>query len=169
MPHARESDKQAWVEFYLANRKSLGTYALALTGNPGDAQDLVQDVLVRVLRERRSIRDSRGYVMRCLRNAAIDRRRRAGARPDPSPLEGDGLAFIDSDAAVERDTAEQVRRALGSLPEHRREVIVLRTYAELSFQQIAETLEIPLGTAASHYQRGLQELRALLAPEVQRV
>ena len=169
LPHAREPDEHAWVQFYLTNRKALGTYALALTGNPSDAQDLLQDVLVKVLRERRAVHDARPYVMRCLRNAAIDGRRRSGVRPTPAALEGDGLAFIDTGGPTDPDAVDEVRSALAGLPEHHREVVVLKVYAELSFRQIAEILDIPLGTAASHYRRGLQELRASLAPEVQNV
>jgi RNA polymerase sigma-70 factor (ECF subfamily) len=160
-----ESIAEAWAAFYLANRRGLSTYALALTGNQADAQDLVQDVLVRMVRRKHHARAARAYVMRCLRNLAIDRHRQSRARPPEAPLEGDGVAFIDTSAATDGDTLEQVRAALRSLPAQRREVVVLKVYAELSFREIAEVLEIPAGTAASHYARALDELRQLLAAE----
>ena len=154
-----------WAAFYLANRRALSTYALALTGNAADAQDLVQDALVRMVCKRRRAREARAYVMRCMRNLAIDRYRQSCSRPPERPLEGDCVAFIDGNAATDSDTLEQIRAALRSLPVGRREVIVLKIYAELSFSEIAEILKIPVGTAASHYARALDELRGLLATE----
>ncbi len=154
-----------WAAFYLANRRALGTYALALTGNAADAQDLVQDALVRMVRQKHQAREARAYVMRCMRNLAIDRYRRSCSRPTETPLEGDCVAFIDEEAAMDGDTLEQVRAALRSLPARRREVIVLKVYAELSFREIADILKIPTGTAASHYARALDELRELLTTE----
>jgi RNA polymerase sigma-70 factor (ECF subfamily) len=156
---------EAWAEFYLANRRALTTYALSLVGNPADAQDLIQDALMRMVRQHRPLRDARAYVMRGLRNLAIDRRRRFAAHPAQTPLEDEGLAFIDVDAAADREAVERVRSALRRLPDQRREVIVLKVYAGLTFGEIAEVLSIPPGTAASHYARGLDELRALLVTE----
>jgi RNA polymerase sigma-70 factor, ECF subfamily len=150
----------AWARFYLENRRQLGAYALALTGHAADAQDLLQDVLVRLVAERRPILDARAYVLRCLRNRAIDQRRsRAGPT---SALLDDLAAFIDTDAAADRETAEQIRTALSRLRDEYREVIVLKVYCELSFREVAEVLELPPGTAASHYRRGMAELKALL-------
>ena len=154
-----------WAAFYMANRRALGTYALALTGNPADAQDLIQDVLVRTIRQQHPVQDARAYVMRCLRNLAIDRHRQSRSRPPETPLDGDGLAFVDADAATDSDTLAQLRAALARLPAQRREVVVLKVYANLSFREIAEILTIPPGTAASHYARALEELRGLLATE----
>ena len=165
LSYSPESIVETWSAFYLANRRALGTYAIALTGNTADAQDLVQDVLVRMIRQKRPAVDARAYVMRCLRNLAIDRRRQSRGRPSETPLEGDGLAFIDAGAAADSDDIERVRAALGSLPVQRREVVVLKVYAELSFREIADILAIPAGTAASHYARALDEMRESLAQE----
>ena len=165
MSKSPESSAEMWASFYLANRRALNTYALALTGDAADAQDLVQDVLVRMVRQKHRARETRAYIMRCLRNLAIDRYRQSSSRPSETPLEDDGLAFIDASAAADRDTIEQVRAALRSLPAQRREVVVLKVYAELSFREIGEILKIPAGTAASHYARTLEELRGLLEAE----
>lgn len=165
MSDTSESLSNTWIAFYLANRRALSTYALALTGNAADAQDLVQDVFVRMICQKHAARDARAYVMRCLRNLAIDRHRQARRRPSESPLEGDGLAFIDAQPGTDDGMREQIRTALSRVSAPRREVIVLKVYAELSFREIAEIIAIPPGTAASHYTRGLEELRALLATE----
>ena len=63
---------QAWASFYVANRQVLATYALALTGDEHAAEDLIQDVLVRIVQRRRPARKGRAYVLRCMRNLLID-------------------------------------------------------------------------------------------------
>lgn len=184
MPMAEASPQEHWAAFYRAQRRALGLYALALTGNSADAEDLLHDVLVRMVRENPPARDARAYVMRCVRNAAIDRRRRAATRVAPATLADDGLAFLDVDgaharvgdsqqtapgSAEVRETRDAVYAALARLPEQRREVIILKIYAELGFREIAEILAAPLGTVTSHYARGLDELRSVLSPEVAHV
>ncbi|MBU0639780.1 MAG: sigma-70 family RNA polymerase sigma factor [Planctomycetes bacterium] len=165
MARQQQQPGHVWTAFYLANRRSLGTYALSLTGNAADAQDLIQDTLLRMVRQNRPVQDARAYVLRCLRNLAIDRHRRAGRLPSVASLAGDGLAFMDADALTRQETFAGIRSALRTLPEQRREIIVLKVYAELSFREIAEILGIPPGTAASHYTRGLAEMRTLLRTE----
>ncbi|MFH1745538.1 MAG: sigma-70 family RNA polymerase sigma factor [Planctomycetota bacterium] len=152
----------AWAEFYLAQRQVLTAYALALTGNEPDAQDLLQDVLARMVREGHpAVRDARAYVLRCLRNLAIDRRRAVVVRGVAEPLDEDEIAFLDTrgNQADCDENAEQLKAALRALSSEQREVIVLRIYCELSFREIAEVLAKPLGTVTSHYRRGLEELR----------
>ena len=141
----------------------LAVYALSLTGNDADAQDLIQDVLVRLVRQGRRVEHPRAYVMRCLRNLAMDRRRAgrgvAGEAADVAALD---LCFLE-DREIEKDeTTRQVRESLVALSEAQREVIVLRIYVELTFAEIAETLARPMGTVTSLYARGIEELRRRL-------
>ncbi len=155
----------AWARFYLENRQSLTAYALALAGNADDAQDLIQDVLVQMVRGLRPVTNMRAYVLRCMRNLAIDRRRRAAARPVPSALDVDAAVVIDAQAAAPdtRETTRQVQDALQRLPSDYREVMVLKVYGKLTLREIAAVLDLPPGTVASHYRRGLEELRSLLS------
>lgn len=169
MQRAGTSTAEAWAEFFRAQRHALTTYALSLAGNATDAQDLIQEVLVRMVQEDRPARDARAYVLRALRNEVIDRRRRRERRPSEAPLKDDGLAFVDVEAARQREGLEQVRAALAALGAEQREIIVLKIYAELTFREIAEILGCPLGTVTSRYARGLDELRALLRGELQHV
>lgn len=165
MQRAGTSTAEAWAEFFRAQRHALTTYALSLSGDAADAQDLIQEVLVRMVQEDRPVRDARAYVLRALRNEAIDRRRRRGRRPSEAPLQDDGLAFVDAEAAGRREGLEQVRAALAALGAEQREIIVLKIYAELTFREIAEILERPLGTVTSYYARGIAELRLVLQAE----
>ncbi|MCB9851161.1 MAG: RNA polymerase sigma factor [Phycisphaerales bacterium] len=157
----------------MAERRALHTYALALLGNAADAEDLLQDVLLRIVADNRKTENARAFVMRCLRNAAIDRKRRAGCRPTASPLTDGGLAFVakgadDCDPAT-RESHAATRDAIAGLPDAQREVVILKLYADLTFREISEVLNQPLGTITSRYARALEELRRLLITEVERV
>ncbi|MFO0839791.1 MAG: sigma-70 family RNA polymerase sigma factor [Phycisphaerae bacterium] len=170
-----------WASFYLAHRRALTAYAVALAGNAADAADLIQDVLLRVIAEQRAPDDAIAYVMRCLRNRAIDLRRRHGlaaaeldvavpiddGRGDARRAESPETARRDIMAldAHTREIAALAKRALEALPATQREVLVLRIYGERTFAEIASILERPLGTVASLYSRGIDEIRGVLAME----
>lgn len=157
-------DNNDWAAFFVEQRHALTRYAIALTGNVADAHDLLQDVMVRLVRRANTPRDAKPYAMRCLRNAAIDLRRgrAADAAPKIAP------AFLDESGADLRirETVATVQAALAALPDRQREVIVLKLYCEMTFEQIARMLAEPLGTITSRYARGLSELRGLLKDEV---
>lgn len=156
--------RDCWTTFYLAERRRLGAYARALTGDADRAADVVQDVITGLI-ARGAPPDSRALVLRAIRNRAIDQSRRFAARrareratcvPD----------FVEADEpGAQAELAEQIQAALESLPAPRREVVVLRVYVGLGFQEIADVLERPLGSVTSDYRRALDELREILQPE----
>ena len=150
---------QQWAAFFVRYRAALGAYALSLTGNEADAEDLIQDVLVRMVRERREIDNARAYVMRCMRNRSIDLRRSPAGRREQMPDGGVGLLDSNLDDLGERERVKQIRAALVRLSEEQREVIVLKTYCDMTFGQIAEILGQPPGTTASHFRRGIERLQ----------
>ena len=153
-------DGQLWAEFFLEHRRALTAYALTLAARPADAEDLIQDVLVRMVREQRPVHNARAYVFRCLRNLAIDRRRSAAARPDAAAAAAESSLFASE--AVDAEHAEalaQLQAALDGLHPRQREVVAMKTYCELTFREIAEIVGEPLGTVTSRYRRGLEELR----------
>ncbi len=158
---------ESWAAFFEAEQDGLTAYATALVGSIEDARDLIQDVMVRLVSERRSVESARVYVLRCLRNGAIDRIRRRRREGREATLLA-GAEFIDTTAAVVelRETAERVRQALAELTSAQREVIVLRMYAGRTLRESAEILDQPMGTVASHYARGIEKLRSLLSKEL---
>ncbi|MFH1416883.1 MAG: RNA polymerase sigma factor [Planctomycetota bacterium] len=164
-----------WADFLDENHPRLTAYALALTGNMDDARDLIQDVLVRLVEQARTVRDEVPFVMRCLRNLAIDRRRAARTRPTHTGVDDlaacGAAAFIDTNLTdpARRASADRVKQALECLPSDRREVIVLKIYANLTFRDIATILDRPIGTVTSTYARGLDELRAIYIRELKHV
>lgn len=155
-----------WARFYLENRRGVIAFAFSLAGNAADAADLVQDTLVRMVRQKRAPADPRAYFFRCLRNEAIDRRR--SRRPSAAMLDAAAPCFLDvrvPDVEL-RERVALVQSALSALSNAQRETVVLRIYAGMSFEQIAEILSRPLGTVTSRYARALDVLRTALEPEV---
>lgn len=150
-----------WASFYVASRHVLGTYALALTGNEHAAEDLIQEVLVRMVQHRRCVEYGLAYVLKCMRNLAIDLRRAEGRQVDTVPLEDDRIAFVDTalENLIERESMQRLADTLRSLDPGKREILVLRLYGELSFREISTVLDKPIGTVTGQYARSLKRLR----------
>lgn len=154
-----------YEEFADARLGALLRYAVMLTGDPHQAQDLVQETMVRVqLHWRRVARSDvpERYVRRMLTNQFIDWRRGSWARrvllrgdvDDSVPASAD-----HAQSAVDRD---QVRSWLSRLPRRQRAALVLRYYEDLPDGEIAEILGCAVGTVRSSISRALATLRAEL-------
>ncbi len=165
------SDETDWTEFLRRHHAALTAYAVSLTGNLDDARELIQEVLCRLVVERRSMRSAKPFVMRCLRNLAIDRHRAAARRGNGPMPAMPGTAFLDPAVGeVEQcETTERIRAALDRLSEARREAIVLRIYGGLTIREASQVLGRPIGTVASDYARGIDAMRALLKEQVDHV
>ena len=114
----------------------------------------------------RSARDERQFLIRLAHNAAIDLMRRRGAREKYHDQLSHEEAQVfaptrDPDEAAYRD---ELTNALAELPAEQRAVVHLKLWVGLTFEQIAEALEIPPNTAASRYRYGLDKLRGRLRP-----
>lgn len=147
---------------YRQHRQQLFTCALAITRCPDRAEDAVQEAFYRLFRLNSQPRHLKAYVFRAVRNAAIDQLRH-NAVPDEEVSE-----FIFDPAPGPRDTAaenelrQQVTEALRSLSDDERETIVQHLHGDLTFREIAEIRETPLGTVTAWYRRGLDKLRTRL-------
>jgi RNA polymerase sigma-70 factor (sigma-E family) len=152
-----------FADFVALRLPALLRFGHALTGNPHDASDLVQEVLERVGVRWSSIGGSRGgpdaYVRRAMVNARTSRWRRR--RPETLVDE------IPDAAALVRDRFddEPLWQALRELPPGQRAVIVLRYYEDLSEAEIAATLGISNGTVKSQAARAMVTLRKRLADD----
>jgi RNA polymerase sigma-70 factor (sigma-E family) len=152
-----------FADFVALRLPSLLRFGHALTGNPHDASDLVQEVLERVGVRWASIGRERGgpdaYVRRAMVNARTSRWRRR--RPETL------VDQIPETAAPARDRFddEPLWQALRELPKRQRAVIVLRYYEDLSEAEIAATLGVSNGTVKSQAARGMATLRKLLADD----
>jgi RNA polymerase sigma-70 factor, ECF subfamily len=137
--------------------------ALGMTGSPADAEDLVQDVCVRVLAKPRLVSngDDLGYLLRVLRNTHISNRRTLARRPAtataPEDMERHEARSHDPERAFE---ARELYARIAELPEHQRDALVAVDLLGLSYKEAAETLDVPTGTIMSRLFRARQALAA---------
>jgi RNA polymerase sigma-70 factor, ECF subfamily len=152
----------------------LYSYALVLTRNPAEAEDLVQETYVRAITAMERLRagsNTKGWLFTILRNVWLNQLRKSRNGPQMIEMEGDdgvtnsiGEPSKDShDLYVSKLEAEQVRAAIQELPEDFREIILLREYEDLSYQEIASVLDCPVGTVMSRLGRARAKLRVLLS------
>lgn len=158
-----------WEEVARDEGDFIYTVAYRLTGNREDAQDLVQEVLVRVQRGLRTYRPGslRGWLSRITTNAFLDEARRRTRRPAVAlPDEPDLVLPAAPDAAEAADAQrlpDHVQDALAELPEAYRVPVVLADVVGLPYADIADQLDVPVGTVRSRIHRGRLALREALA------
>ena len=157
----------------------LYSYALVLTRNHAEAEDLVQETYVRALPAMGRLRtdsNTKGWLFTILRNVWLNQLRKWRNGPQMIEMEGnDGVAnsIVEPskdphDLYVSKLEAEQVRAAIKELPADFREIILLREYEDLSYQEIATVLDCPVGTVMSRLGRARAKLRVLLSTTLKR-
>jgi RNA polymerase sigma-70 factor (sigma-E family) len=152
-------DEEGFRSFVETNGATLLHAARLLTGDHHRGEDLVQTALIKVYLKWGKIDTPLPYARRALVNAHIDQTRRKwwGERPTetlPEPVSGD-----DAGDVTTSDARDQLRRMLAGLAPKERAVIVLRYYCDLSEQETAATLGMPVGTVKSTCSRALARLR----------
>jgi len=152
-------------------------FVYRMVGSRDEAEDLVQEVFLRVVRTiARYHEDGRfeSWVFRIAANLVRDRARSLGRQPGRMELRADeggsgdtmdGLSRVESGPSRPmelKEDVDQLAAALAMLPAAEREVIMLRHFSDLSFKEIAEAMGTPLGTALARGHRGLQRLREIM-------
>ncbi|MBN2345833.1 MAG: RNA polymerase sigma factor [Candidatus Aminicenantes bacterium] len=144
-------------EGLLAFKDRVFCLCLGFVGNAADARDLAQETYVKALAHYDSDRPAnpQAWILRIARNTCLDLARRRKARGPQVP--------VSPWSAMEHDTPERragredeiaiVRRAIARLPRRLRDVLVMREYGELSYQEIAQALRIGPGTVMSRLSR----------------
>lgn len=156
-------------QLYDEHAQPLFAFLLNFTRDEDDTRDVLQEIFVKLVRQPellRAARDQRAFLIRLAHNAAIDLMRRRATRDKHHERFGAETismfaASTDLDEAAFR---HELSAALGELPPDQRAVVHLKLWAGLTFEQIAEALEIPPNTAASRYRYGLDKLRSRLRP-----
>jgi RNA polymerase sigma-70 factor, ECF subfamily len=151
-------------ECYDAHARALYGYLLNLTGDESETRDTLQEVFVRLATRPTLLdgaRNPRRFLLRMAHNMAIDRMRRRIARQQAvTALAADSIERFatspDPDTSAFR---EELAAALDGLPVEQRAVVHLKLWEELTFEEIAEILELPMNTAASRYRYGIDKLR----------
>jgi len=163
----RRGDRHALEVIYLAYKDDLLTLATYLVGQSWVAEDILQDVFVRLVRGSQGFRSCdnlRAYLVASCRNRSLDwirqARRDTVSREDLSDRESAETA--PSDALAGEDEKKLIDAAMGSLPAEQRETVVLHVYGRLTFREIGEITGVSANTAQSRYRYALGTLREVL-------
>lgn len=148
----------------------LRRYARALTGERSSADDLVQDTLERACNKLHLWRrgsDLRAWLFTIMHNVFINQVRARRAAPD-LPLDDEIAELPGHSAPADRIQIRDLDAALARLPDEQREVLLLIALEQLSYEETAKSLGIPIGTVMSRLSRGRERLRIIMngAPEV---
>jgi RNA polymerase sigma-70 factor (ECF subfamily) len=157
-----------WEDIARHHGRFLYTVAYRLTGNDADAQDLVQEVLLRVRRGLETYRPGslEGWLSRITTNAFLDEVRRRRRRPTvalPDDPDRVLMGAEDADAALASTRLpDDVQDAIRALPDDFRAAVVMCDVVGLSYEEIAAELGVPIGTVRSRIHRGRAALRGVL-------
>ena len=162
---AQQGDRQAFTE--LVQRRQAGVVGLAyrMCGDLRLAEDASQEAFVRVWQNLNSYKPQyafRSWLYRIAANAALDALRRERPTAELDPLSLADPAATPEQTAEQDQQAAHVRQAIAQLSPPLRMVLILREYQELTYQEIADVLDIPVGTVMSR----LNSARALLRKEL---
>jgi DNA-directed RNA polymerase specialized sigma24 family protein len=155
-PPATRGTGPSFEELYLSSYQPLVRLAFVLTGSRELAEDLVQDSFVRLHRHFDRLETPDRYARQVVVNACRSHFRRSGRERERRPL----LYVVDGDGAG--TSSGELHDLLLRLPYRQRAAIVLRFYADLSENEIAEALECRPGTVGSLIHRGLAHLRGAI-------
>jgi RNA polymerase sigma-70 factor (ECF subfamily) len=158
------------LETFNALRDELVSTLMYLLGNRDDAQDAAQDAFLKCWRARDSmagVLNLRAWIFRVGLNTAKDMQRSAWNRRT-KPFLGDETMITGKEASPtqtleEGEEIDRLRRAIGELRLEEKEVFLLRQNGDLTYEQIAEIRQSPVGTVKTQMRSALQKLRKVLA------
>ncbi len=175
-----DGDSGAWAEMVRTHHKRVYGLCFRFTGNATDAEDLTQDVFLKIYMNLASFDAMRGslpvWIATMTRNLLVDNFRRTRNQRATSSLD-DGwdqteeLRLIDRltdpgfsphEAAAKKELAKMVQVALARVSVELREAVILRDLQDMDYKEIAQVLSIPEGTVKSRISRGRAELARLL-------
>ena len=149
-------------------------FALYLLGRPSAAQDVTQEVLLKLWERLDTVDEARlvAWLMRVTRNACIDAHRRqrsyrrvVGVAPDDGLGQAPAADALPDAWAEAADFQARLRGALAALAEPYRSIVILREVQELTYEEISGAMDLPLNTVKVYLHRGRKKLRHHLSPE----
>ena len=168
-------DEPAWEELVRLHTRKVYALCYRFTGSGSEAQDLTQEVFLRVFRTLRSFRSAEGsfatWLARVTRNLLIDHYRRSRQERVTDSIEeqlpmleeaGAGASARPDTAVAGREASEILQATLQKLSPDLREAVILRDLQEMEYREIADVLQIPEGTVKSRINRGRAELARFL-------
>jgi RNA polymerase sigma-70 factor (ECF subfamily) len=169
-PGRETSDSQRFDTWVRDHGPTVRRYLWAILRHSDLADDLAQEVFARAWQARRRYRErgnARAYLLKIADRLVVDHARRSGwelgldekgwRQHEPA-----GETENPAKIAVQNEAMARLAAAMDALSIAQRRVLLLRYYGQLSFAEIAETLDCPLNTALSHCRRGLEALRKML-------
>jgi RNA polymerase sigma-70 factor (ECF subfamily) len=175
-----DGDSGAWAELVRTHHRRVYGLCYRFTNNSADAEDLTQDVFLKIYSNLASFDTTRGslqvWITTMTRNLLVDnfrrtRNQRATDSLDAGWDETDELRPIDRltaggpsphEKAAQKELAKMVQGALAKVSVELREAVILRDLQDMDYKEIAQVLEIPEGTVKSRISRGRAELARLL-------
>ncbi|MBB6052472.1 RNA polymerase sigma-70 factor (ECF subfamily) [Armatimonas rosea] len=169
---AKQTPDELFETQFLPHLDALYRAALSMTRNPQDADDLVQDTFLRAFQFIDKFQvgtNARAWLFRILTNLFINRYRRAKREPEKTSYDEmedfflynrlqdayvSGKSDTPEAAVLNKVQAEAIHEAIGNLPDEYRETVILADVNELSYLEISEILEVPIGTVRSRLSRG---------------
>jgi len=174
-------DAGAWEEIVRLHNRRIYNLCYRFTSSPDDAQDLTQEVFIRIYRTMGSYNIEKGafttWLTTLTRNLLVDHFRRskqdritdsidAGREDDDSPSLKDHLEDprpTPDDRLASQETQKMVQQALAHISPDLREAVILRDLQDMDYKEIALVLHVPEGTVKSRINRGRMELARLLS------
>ena len=169
---AAGGDEEAFAQLVALHEKKVYNLALRMCGNPEDAADAAQDAFLAAWKGLPNFRGEAGFstwLYRLTSNAAIDQLRKGKRQREEASLD-DGDLPLDvpdrqpgpQEAAESAELQRAVADGLRELSEDHRQILLLREYQGLSYDEIAQALEVDLGTVKSRISRARRALRKIL-------
>jgi RNA polymerase sigma-70 factor, ECF subfamily len=172
--HCLSGRESAWEDLVRVHTRRVYSICYRFTNSDSEAQDLTQEVFLRVFKNLSSFRAGEGlfvvWLTRLTRNLLIDHYRRTRMERATESIEDHAGTLEESTAAISRteglvagrEASEVLQAALQKLSPELRETVILRDLEELEYREIAQILNVPEGTVKSRLNRGRAELAKAL-------
>jgi len=182
---AANGRSEAFEKEIVEHMETLYAVALRLTRNPAEARDLQQDALVRALRFHDKFREgtyAKAWLVTILKNLFINEYRKKARRP--TLVELSGAEHLTANVAdkdmgyfprelkshhILEYLGDDVRRAVDSLPERNRRTLIMADLQDMTYKEIAEEMDCPLGTVMSRLHRGRRLMRESLPNQARKI
>ncbi len=155
--------KESFSALFREHVDSLVLYAMQRVSRRADAEDIVQETFVSFWKQQAKVENPIAYLYRSVRNQSINTLRAEKRRQSHESQKIPRLFYLPVDELEQEQFKDQIEKLLHDLPLDQREAVVLRIWGELSFSQIAETVDIPESTARSRYRYALENIRKNLS------
>lgn len=174
MKRIKAKDEQALAELYDLYNHLLYGMIISIVKKREEAEDVLQEVFIKVWEKASTFNDDRGNVYSWLvtltRNKAIDRirskdyktQKKATQDVDAPEFFLEGNKFDPLETTIFSDRSELVKKALGEIPESQSEVLKIAYYRGLTQREISDQLDIPLGTVKTRMREGMIKLKDIL-------